>query len=139
MTDDGAITGYEVISGDGVYINYKDGDETVKKKLGKSEIYFSKLRFSGRNNDGSDLTIDNLDDYTTLTIENIKHDYGGGKKITIYGRTDSTSQVIHTENESGENNVSIDITPYTKIFIDFNGWSGNDTASQTTLTNLRIF
>ena len=48
LTDDGAITGYEVISGDGVYINYKDGEETVKKKLG-DPVYTTRTIASGRN------------------------------------------------------------------------------------------
>lgn len=34
LTDSGKITGYEVREGDGVYITYLDGADTVRKKLG---------------------------------------------------------------------------------------------------------
>lgn len=40
LTDSGKITGYEVRKGDGVYITYLDGADTVTKKLGSLEVYY---------------------------------------------------------------------------------------------------
>lgn len=40
MNDGGAIKGLEVREGDGVYITYTDGADTVSKKLGNTKITF---------------------------------------------------------------------------------------------------
>lgn len=40
LNDSGAIKGLEVHEGDGVYITYTDGADTVSKKLGNTEITF---------------------------------------------------------------------------------------------------
>lgn len=40
LTDSGKITSYEVREGDGVYITYLDGADTVTKKLGEQELLY---------------------------------------------------------------------------------------------------
>ena len=49
LNDEGAIKGLEVREGDGVYITYQDGADTVSKKLGSpaDSILLAGGRFSG--------------------------------------------------------------------------------------------
>ena len=48
LTANGAVKKYEVVSGDGLYVSYQDGEETVKKKLG-DPVYTTRTIASGRN------------------------------------------------------------------------------------------
>lgn len=53
LNDEGAIKGLEVREGDGVYITYQDGADTVSKKLGSKNFQLGVSCYSGSDTSGS--------------------------------------------------------------------------------------
>ena len=121
------------------YFIQKGADTASKKSLGKAPIFFSRMDFCARNNDGQHIYLNNLDDYEKITIESITHSGSTGKKIIIYGITDTdTHEIIFTETPPANENVELDIKKYTGIYIAFNGWSGETTIAQSFIKNMKI-
>lgn len=122
-----------------MYITYQDGADTVRKKLGKFPIFFPKLEFCARNNDYSKITLNNLEYYEKVTIESITHSTNTGKTIKIYGVTDADGhELIFTETPPSDTNIELDIKQYKGIFLEFSGWSGETSLSQSFVTNIYI-
>ena len=53
LNDEGAIKGLEVREGDGVYITYQDGADTVSKKLGSKNFQLGVSCYSASDTSGS--------------------------------------------------------------------------------------
>ena len=114
-------------------------DSASKKLLGKSPIFFSRMDFCARNNDGQHIYLNDLEDYEKVTIESITHSGSTGKKFLIYGITDTnTHELIFTETPPSNANVELDIKKFTGIYMKIDGWSGETTIAQSFIKNMEI-
>lgn len=127
LTDAGKITGYEVREGDGVYITYLDGADTVVKKLGSLPDIAMTYAVADGGGMNPRFSVSELGEYNRMDVT---CSYSGYSTCYINAyKQDGTS--ITLANKS--NKLSIDITPYTSFLASV--WGSGGSSSM----NIRLY